>query len=515
MSVSHMQEMSLYRQLATAIGDSLEDVCNMQERERKELITVLGLVVEVSDLMDSPGVEKSKYRTRTVAKMEEMARKMEKEIASSQELSGSSPADGFGGDGGHREVSGQDINAGDMDTSDDDRVSAGDIDTNTSDINNNTSVNAVVVQHSDGLSCTATFSDTQQLADSEDSLNTVKLTQTSPATSSNHSQPTVRPRSKLSLRRKGRKAVLTKSSQPDVPSVSYGDNFLNLDKILQVSTQPLPSFLVQKVSAGLDMPSSSSTPPATLTTNLMARLLSCHPLPVQTVLARRDLPRPRDGVVTVADGAVTVERWTEGLDKVFDNISNMKSSGLVHAGIGDRRGSNWKVYTGEQRIYQKLSENRVGKEGHDHEDTLARKTRSAKTSKLVRPTPVTGDWTWSSDEEVEGAGGEGRESKEMDEDWQPEKDVGKKKKPGDGRKGSDLKKKRVCKRRLFSNKKDYMDDSAESGKEEESHEDESRKKYGRTRKGVLNTVQKLKKEGSLPDLCGDKLDTQGWSLGRL
>merc|ERR1712096_83363 len=150
-----------------------------------------------------------------------------------------------------------------------------------------------------------------------------------------------------------------------------------------------------------------------------------------------------------------------------------------------------------------------------HEDTLARKTRSAETSKLVRLTPVTGDWTWSSDEEVEGVGGEGRESKEMDEDWQPEKDVGKKKKPGDGRKGSDLKKKRVCKRRLFSNKKDYMDDSAESGKEEESHEDESRKKYGRTRKGVLNTVRKLKKEGSLPDLCGDKLDTQGWSLGRL
>ena len=125
---------------------------------------------------------------------------------------------------------------------------------------------------------------------------------------------------------------------------------------------------------------------------------------------------------------------------------------------------------------------------------------------------MTGDWTWSSDEEEEGAGGEGRETKEKDEDWQPEKDVGKKKTPGDGRKGSDLKK--VCKRRLFSNKKDYMDDSAESGKEEESHEDESRKKYGRTRKGVLNTVQKLKKEGSLPDLCEEKAATpaQGWSL---
>ena len=328
--------------------------------------------------------------------MEERARKIEKEIASSPELSGSSPADGFGRDGGHRGVNtdgsdcDKDTNTGDMDTSDDDRVSAGDRDTNSNDTNTTTSVSAVVVQHSDSLSCTATISDTQQLADSEDSLNTVKVTQTSPATSSNHSQPTVRPRSKLSLRRKGRKAVLTKSSQPDVPSVSYGDNFLNLDKILQVSTQSLPSFLVQKVSAGLDMPSSSSTPPATLTTNLMARLLSCHPLPVQTVLARRDLPRPRDGVVTLADVAVIVERLKEGLDKVFDNISNMKSSGLVHAGIGDRGDSNWKVYTGEQRINQKLSENRVVKEGHAQVDTLARKTRSTKTSKLVRPTPVTG-----------------------------------------------------------------------------------------------------------------------------
>ena len=37
------KELDLFSKLADAIGDTLEAVCNMQERERSELITVLGL----------------------------------------------------------------------------------------------------------------------------------------------------------------------------------------------------------------------------------------------------------------------------------------------------------------------------------------------------------------------------------------------------------------------------------------------------------------------------------------
>jgi len=36
-------ELNLYQELATAVGETLEAVCNMQEQEREELITVLGL----------------------------------------------------------------------------------------------------------------------------------------------------------------------------------------------------------------------------------------------------------------------------------------------------------------------------------------------------------------------------------------------------------------------------------------------------------------------------------------
>eukprot|EP00092_Neocalanus_flemingeri_P036674 GFUD01039929.1.p1 GENE.GFUD01039929.1~~GFUD01039929.1.p1 ORF type:complete len:679 (+),score=215.73 GFUD01039929.1:42-2078(+) len=43
------KELELYNKLAAAIGDSLEAVCNMQERERNELITVLGLESVESD----------------------------------------------------------------------------------------------------------------------------------------------------------------------------------------------------------------------------------------------------------------------------------------------------------------------------------------------------------------------------------------------------------------------------------------------------------------------------------
>ena len=80
MSSIHMQEMSLFRQLAAAIGESLKDVCNMQEKERQELITVLGLVVVEEEeneeyldryLGDNPGSEGRKYRSRTITMREE------------------------------------------------------------------------------------------------------------------------------------------------------------------------------------------------------------------------------------------------------------------------------------------------------------------------------------------------------------------------------------------------------------------------------------------------------------
>ena len=43
MATSLEEEMSLFSQIALAIGETVENVCNMQEKERNDLISVLGL----------------------------------------------------------------------------------------------------------------------------------------------------------------------------------------------------------------------------------------------------------------------------------------------------------------------------------------------------------------------------------------------------------------------------------------------------------------------------------------
>eukprot|EP00092_Neocalanus_flemingeri_P029788 GFUD01032341.1.p1 GENE.GFUD01032341.1~~GFUD01032341.1.p1 ORF type:complete len:113 (+),score=47.92 GFUD01032341.1:96-434(+) len=109
MTFSYIQEMSLYRQLAAAIGGSLEDVCNLQEKERQEMISVMGLVVEeekylLNYLVDSPGQEKGKYRTRTVARMEEV---VDTKKNSSLGLGGVDDSDIVGQSGVKSEIVGQ------------------------------------------------------------------------------------------------------------------------------------------------------------------------------------------------------------------------------------------------------------------------------------------------------------------------------------------------------------------------------------------------------------------------
>ena len=48
--------MSLYKRIGEAVGESLEDVCNMQEEERRELIQTLGLQ-EVVDSIEQGRAE--------------------------------------------------------------------------------------------------------------------------------------------------------------------------------------------------------------------------------------------------------------------------------------------------------------------------------------------------------------------------------------------------------------------------------------------------------------------------
>ena len=45
------KDLEVFRKVAAAIGESLESVCAMQDKERKELMEVLGLEVENLALM--------------------------------------------------------------------------------------------------------------------------------------------------------------------------------------------------------------------------------------------------------------------------------------------------------------------------------------------------------------------------------------------------------------------------------------------------------------------------------
>ena len=47
------KDMEVFRKVAAAIGESLESVCAMQDKERKELMEVLGLEVENLTLMSN------------------------------------------------------------------------------------------------------------------------------------------------------------------------------------------------------------------------------------------------------------------------------------------------------------------------------------------------------------------------------------------------------------------------------------------------------------------------------
>merc|ERR1712013_378289 len=59
------RDLEVFRKVALAIGESLESVCSMQEKERKELIEVLGFKVEAQlEIPDSDGDdETSKDKT--------------------------------------------------------------------------------------------------------------------------------------------------------------------------------------------------------------------------------------------------------------------------------------------------------------------------------------------------------------------------------------------------------------------------------------------------------------------
>ena len=47
------EDLEVFRKVAAAIGESLESVCAMQDKERKELMEVLGLEVENLTLMSN------------------------------------------------------------------------------------------------------------------------------------------------------------------------------------------------------------------------------------------------------------------------------------------------------------------------------------------------------------------------------------------------------------------------------------------------------------------------------
>ena len=47
------RDLEVFRKVAAAIGESLESVCAMQDKERKELMEVLGLEVENLTLMSN------------------------------------------------------------------------------------------------------------------------------------------------------------------------------------------------------------------------------------------------------------------------------------------------------------------------------------------------------------------------------------------------------------------------------------------------------------------------------
>ena len=62
---SEHKEIVVFHQIAEAISSTLEDVCNLQEAERKELAIVLGLKVDYERCY-----ERKRYLTRNAVKLE-------------------------------------------------------------------------------------------------------------------------------------------------------------------------------------------------------------------------------------------------------------------------------------------------------------------------------------------------------------------------------------------------------------------------------------------------------------
>jgi len=72
MSISPIKEINLFQEIATAIGGTLEDVCNLQDQERKDLMTVLGL--QDVDYNENYQLDSPCYRTRSVAQKQVVER---------------------------------------------------------------------------------------------------------------------------------------------------------------------------------------------------------------------------------------------------------------------------------------------------------------------------------------------------------------------------------------------------------------------------------------------------------
>ena len=146
--------------------------------------------------------------------------------------------------------------------------------------------------------------------------------------------------------------------------------------------------------------------------------------------------------------------------------------------------------------------------GNRIEKFQERRTKSARvTSVRQMPEFLSGDAVWSSDDEVDSV----RLVRRLDdEDWQPEEGGGKMSKKRMKRRENV--RKHLGKRKLFSIGKDYMDDSAESDEENQKNEKTKRVTFSRTRKGIMRTVEKLKREGSLADQFGVEVNTpvQRW-----
>jgi len=472
-AVSHRQEMALFRQLAAAIGDSLEDVCNMQEKERQELITVLGLVgIEEEEneeyfdsyLFDSDGSGGRQYRTRTVARREENIKKVE--ISVNKDLLSDS---GLGDDevefgGGEKRV--LEILGG---------IISDIVDNTPEDKDYYANVTNMVIEGADKTVNSSGLVVVKQQSDCSNSIR--DMVKEEGMVYNTKINPDILPRTKtvnrLSLRKKAINAGPSLGKN-DITRLANCYVLLHrIDPRKHFATCSEHNWVIRKLCSGLKLPS-SYTPPT-------SRLFLCRPpLPVQAVLARQDLPLLNGKIPKPKKGQV--EKYRESLDKVFENISKVKARGLAHSGT--REGVNWIAVQNRKKI----------RETKVQFPLSGRRTR--RSSAACRPGFVTGDWLDNSEDEVEGIQGS-RDGKDVD--WLLNKDEASKDDSRDQR--TYMTNKRVGKRKLFSRNKDYMDDSAGSEREEESPGDETkRRKYSRTRKGLMGTIGNLRKDGSLLDL---------------